>query len=263
MKNAEHNQKPIFLETTIQIGRIIGNQAERDRIRCNINGQRLYTSGHVLAEFNRTLLKDAITFRNILLTSPDFGESVKRFGKYSRTRKFPRLIFLLATFNFDNDKESLLARLEMHIEWKLHDLFWESIDRNCFVDGVKCAHRQWQAEQNETGDYDLDGLRCLKASPLTCDLMSFIQINRSALEEFINAPHTRPRNNVRKATQLFEAILNGIESPFGIQNCCTISDVLIVLEAPSEAAVYSTDADVHAICEILGKFKYSETSSIS
>jgi hypothetical protein len=263
VSNVAGDQKLIFLETTVQIERIIGEQAARDRIRSNINGQCLCTSGHVLAEFNRTLIKEAITFRNLLLTSPDVGEAVKRFGKYSQTRKFPRLVFLLATIGFDNDKQNTLDRLQTYIEWKLHDLFWESIDQKCYVDGVKCAHRQWQAEQKETGDYDLDGLRCLKASPPTCDIVSFIEMNSSALEQFVPAARTCPINNVSKAAVLFGTILNGTESPFGIRNCYTISDTLIVLEAPSEAEVYSTDSDVQIICEILDQCKYDEISPVA
>ncbi|MGB2798915.1 MAG: hypothetical protein WBC82_03620 [Dehalococcoidia bacterium] len=259
MSSVAHDQNSIFLETTVQIGRIIGNHEERSRINRNIYGQRLCTSGHVLAEFNHTLIKDATTFRNLLLTSPDVGEAVKRFGKYSQNRKFPRLVFLLATLGFDNDKQNILDRLQIYIEWKLHDLFWESVDQKCYVDGVKCTHRQWQAEQKETGDYDIDGLRCLKSSPPTCDIVRFIEMNRSALEKFVDDARSCPRNNVCEAAGLFETILNGTESPFGIRNCYTISDTLIVLEAPSEAEVYSTDGDIHAICDIVGKCKYSET----
>ena len=261
MSNIAHEQKLIFLETTVQIGRVIGDQQEREKIRHNIDGQRLGTSGHVLAEFNRTLLKDAVTFRNLLLTSPDVGEAVKRFGKYPKNRKFPRLIFLLATIGFDNDRQNTLDRLEVYIEWKLHDLFWESIDQSCYADGVGCAHRQWQAEQDETGAYDIDGLRCLKTGPHACGVAGFVQVNRSALEQFVSAGRVCPRTNVREAAELIDAILNGTESPFGMRNCYTISDTLIVLEAPPEAEVYSTDGDIHAICKILGKNKYSNAAT--
>lgn len=259
MSDLALEQKSIFLETTVQIGRVIGDQQERETIRRNTDSHHLCTSGHVLAEFNRTLIKDAVTFRNLLLTSPDVGEAVKRFGKYPKNRKFPRLVFLLATIGFDSDKQNTLDRLEIYIEWKLGYLFWESIDRECYADGVRCAHRQWQAEQEETGAYDIDGLRCLKASPPACGVADFVQVNGSALEQFVSVGRVCERTNVREAAELLDAILNGTESPFGIQNCYTISDTLIVLEAPSEAEIYSTDGDIHAICEILGKSQYSET----
>lgn len=258
MSNVAHEQKLIFLETTVQIGRIIGDQQERETIRRNIDGQRLCTSGHVLAEFNRTLIKDAVTFRNLLLTSPDVGEAVKRFGRYPKNRKFPRLVFLLATIGFDKDKQITLDRLETYIEWKLHDLFWESIDQECYADGVRCAHRQWRPEQEDSGVYDIDGLRCIKDSPPVCGVADFVEMNRSALEQFIPAAHACARTNVLEAAELLDAILKGTESPFGIRNCCAISDTLIVLEAPSEAEIYSTDGDIHVICEILDKSKYSE-----
>ena len=258
MNNVAHEQKLIFLETTVQIDRIIGRQEKREKIRRNIDGQRLCTSGHVLAEFNRTLIKDAVTFRNLLLTSPDVGEAVLRLDKYPKNRKFSRTVFLLARLGFVNDKQNTLDRLEFYVERKLHDLFWESMEQEYYSDGVKCAHRQWQAKQEASGAYDINGLRCIKASPPACGVGDFVEMNRNALEQFISAAHAYPRTNVLKAAELLDAILDGTESPFGRNNCYTISDTLIVLEAHSEAEVYSTDGDIHAICEILDKSKYSE-----
>lgn len=258
MCGVSSTQKALFLETTIQVERVIGTLERRQTIRHNIDGCSLCTSGHVLAEYNRTLIRDAITFRDILRTSPSVGEAVLRSTKYSRTRKFPRMISLLAHLGIDNNKQHTLERLEDFIEWRALDHFWESIDQECSVDEVRCAHREWQAEQQETGAYDIDGLRCLKASPPICGVADFIKINRTALEQFASAARSCSRSNVHEAAKLFDAILNGTESPFGMQNCYTISDTLIVLEAPSEAEVYSTDGDVHAICEILGKSQYTE-----
>lgn len=259
MYEVSSTQKSLFLETTIQIERVIGTLERRQTIRRNIDGCRLCTSGYVLAEYNRTLVRDAITFRDILLTSPSVGDAIQRSTKYSRTRKFPRMMSLLAHLGIDNNRQRTLERLEDFIEWRAHDHFWESIDQECSVDKVRCAHREWQAEQQETGTYDIDSLRCLKASPPTCGVVDFVEMNRSALEQFISAAHACPRTNVLKAAELLDAILDGTESPLGMQNCYTISDTLIVLEAPSETEVYSTDGDVHTICEILGKSQYTET----
>jgi len=171
------------------------------------------------------------------------------------------MMSLLAHLGIDDNKQLTLERLGDFIEWRAHDHFWESIDQECYADRVRCVHRQWQAEQDETGAYDIDGLRYLKASPPACGVADFVEMNRSALEQFIVAAHACPRTNVLEAAELLDAILDGTESPFGMQNCYTISDTLIVLEAPSEAEIYSTDGDIHAICEILDKSKYSEMTN--
>lgn len=258
MSEVIHDQKILFLETTIQIDRVIGGQDQRDIIRRNTHGQCLCTSGYVLAEYNRTLIKDAITFRNLLLTSPDVDEAIKRFGKYPQNRKFPRLMFLLATLGFDKEKQNILDRLQKFIDWQAYDLFWDSIDRARSIDEVGCAHSKWQVKQGETGQYDTDGLKCLKASPPACGVTNFVEKNRSVLEKFVSTGCSSSRANVVKAAKLFDNILNGRDVPFGIQNCYVISDTLIVLEAFSEAYVYSTDGDIHVICEIIGNRRYSE-----
>ena len=67
------------------------------------------------------------------------------------------------------------------------------------------------------------------------------------------------RKNVAAAAAALHAILTGTDVPFGERsNCYSISDTMIVLESPPDSEVYSTDGDVHAICEILRKTIYSE-----
>ena len=86
------DERPLFLETTTQVDRVIGTQNRRNTIRHNIQNRRLCTSGHVLGEFNKTLILDAITFRNLLLSSPNVEEAVKRLQRYDR--RFPRLFYI-------------------------------------------------------------------------------------------------------------------------------------------------------------------------
>lgn len=248
----------LFLETTIQISRVIAQDRQRATIRLNTLGRRLCTSGYVLAEYNRTLIKDAITFHKLLLTSPSVAEAVKRSAKYPQNRKFPRTMVLLATLGFDEDKQNTLDRIERFIDWQAHDLFWESIDAARSIDEVGCVHSQWQAELQETGQYDLEGLRCVKAKPPACGIMTFIEKNRRELDNFISAASTCSRPNVAKAAEAFDRILSGQDTPFGERSCYRVADVLIVLEAPSDAEIYSTDGDVHAICGIIGKLLYAE-----
>ena len=256
MSEPRQVQKLLFLETTIQIDRVIGDQPSRDTIRHNTDGECLCTSGHVLAEYNRTLIRDAITFRNLLRTSPDVEEAVKRFtNSYSRSRKLARTVKLLATLGWDKDKQKTLERLDDFIEWRAHDKFWEGIDRSYCTDEVGCALRLWQAKQTETGQYNVDGLKCLKASPPSCEVGDFIESNRTVLKQFASVACGHSRIGVAKSAQMFDAILEGQDVPFGERNCYLISDTMIVLEAPCEAEVYSTDGDIHAICEILGKLQ--------
>ena len=78
-------------------------------------------------------------------------------------------------------------------------------------------------------------------------------------DENESAAKSHGRDNVAKAASAFDGILSGQDVPFGERsNCYVISDTLIVLEAPADAEIYSTDGDVHAICDIVGQPQYSE-----
>lgn len=250
----------LFLETTVQIERIIGMQERRDTIRQNLRGRRPCTSGHVLGEFNKTLIRDAITFRELLISSPSVSEAVKRLGTYGR--KFQRTVVLFATIGFDDNRQNTIDRLEKFIDWQAHDHFWESIDESDTVDEVGCVLKLWKPFQNETGDYDLTGLKCLKGDPPPCRVQQFIEDNREILEGFVVASKENTRENVGNAGEAIEGILGGTDVPFGERsNCYAIADTMIVLECPIEAEIYSTDGDVREISNILNRKLFAEKTA--
>lgn len=250
--------KVLFLETTIQVDRVIGTLERRQTIRRNTDGRHLCTSGYVLAEYNRTLIRDAITFRDILRTSPSVDDAILRSRKYSRSRKFLRMISILAHLGIDKDKQTTLERLEDFIEWKALDHFWESIDKSCCVDEVKCALRLWEALLGETGEYEITGLKCQRAMPVRCNVQDFIEKNRDILKGFVSTASGHSNSGIAEAAEAFQAILEGRDVPFGERSCYRLGDTLIVLEASSESDIYSSDGDIRDICEILGRSLHKE-----
>ena len=64
------------------------------------------------------------------------------------------------------------------------------------------------------------------------------------------------------AANAFKRILAGEDVPFGERsNCYRIADTLIALESPDDAEIYSTDGDIWALCEILGKDIYAQAAN--
>ncbi|MBI2303168.1 MAG: hypothetical protein HYU86_00275 [Chloroflexi bacterium] len=253
----------LFLETTIQIDRVIGTQDRRATITSHIGGRRLCTSGHVLGEYNRTLIRDAITFRDLLRSSPSVEEAIKRLGRYAPYgRKYRRTVDLLASIGFDSDRQNTLDRLEIYIDWYLHKRFWESIDPSISTDNVRCFLRLWQPKLPDGETYDLVGLKCIKDNPPPCEVSAFIEQHRSELQYFAQEARSHPRPNVASAAEAFRRIIAGEEVPFGERsNCYAIADTLIVLEAPPDALVYSADGDVHVICDIFSRARYTEVGT--
>lgn len=257
MSSTTRDDKLLFLETTIQIDRVIGTQERRDTIRNNVQNRRLCTSGHVMGEFNKTLIQDAIIFRDLLLSSRDVEEAVKRLVKFNR--RYSHTVDLLMTLGFDKDKQATLERLENFIEWRGHDHFWEGIDESYYTDEVGCVLRSWSPVQDKNGEYDWTGLKCLKNYPPLCQVMTFIERHRDVLATFVDAGNGSSRANVAKAAEAFGEILADRDVPFGERsNCYPISDTLIALEANADAEIYSSDGDYRVICEILGRILYSE-----
>ena len=258
MVDEHSNTAPVFLDTTVQIDRILGTQDRRNTISFNLRGRRAATSGHVLGEFNKTLLKDAVAFLELLGSSPNVSEAIKRLHHYGR--QYPRTIDLLATLGLDDDKQKTMERLEKFIEWQAHDQFWEPIDRAVCTDEVGCVLKSWIPEPDESGSYDVSGLKCLKENPPSCAVQEFIEKNRPAIDDFVVAAKDSRRENVRRAGEALGKIIRGEDVPFGERsNCYSIADTMIVLESRSDAEVYSTDGDVASVCEIIGRRRYNES----
>ena len=213
-----------------------------------------------MGEFNRTLIKDAIIFRDLLLTSSSVEDAVKRLPSFT-SRRSKRTVALLATLGFDGDKQRTIERLESFIEWRGHDHFRDSIDS--YTDEVGCVLKSWTPDTGGSSGYDLDGLKCLKNNPPPCEVMAFIEGNREVLESLVDVVGQGDRENVVSAANAFERILGGDDVPFGEgSNCYRIADTLIALESPDDAEIYSTDGDIRAICEVIGKDIYAQAANL-
>jgi len=90
-------------------------------------------------------------------------------------------------------------------------------------------------------------------------LGTFIEKNKRVLEMFISAARSHTRVGLANAADVLDATLSGRDEPFGQRNCYRVSDTVIVMEAPADAEIYSTDGDIHEICRIMGRSRYSET----
>ena len=102
----------------------------------------------------------------------------------------------------------------------------------------------------------------MKHNPPKCEVLKFIFEHRDDLEMLASSVYEHERANVRKAAQALTSILEDDDVPFGERsNCPSISDALIVLEAPSESPIYTTDGDVKAICAVFGRKTYKDDPS--
>lgn len=255
----------LFLETTIQIDRVIGEQLRRETIRANLRGRTLVTSWHVLGEFNKTLVQDAVVLRNLVRLSPSVEEAYRRLDRFiPAERKHRRTVGLLGYLGVTSDRQDLLDRLETFIEIEAHAVFWEMVDRGRSPDAVGCVLKDWKPAPTDAGGYDLSGLKCTKANPPPCRVTAFIEANRRSLETLVDLAKQSKQPRVVRSGDALDKILRGLESPFGERsNCYVISDALIAHEAPPDAEIYSTDADISAISVILGRKVHQEVALAS
>ncbi len=274
--------RPLFLETTIHIDRFWETVPRRRQIRRNLVGRRLFSSSYVFMEFQRTLLKDLVYVHSIVESDCDadadsrvfLGELQRKLAKRggdhgarSVVRSFQVVACILDHFPLTVvNREELLEFLRYQIDFH-RDKFFEVDLTEEFGDVVG-------VELSNVTDCDLvkdhlpvgDRRRYFCRRPeADCHLPEFLERYAAVLHEvhqaFIAASAGPSRHgNPRLADALGRVKRQPVDWQHakGQKNCWPLGDTIIALEAPVEAAIYTTDHHYELICDIVGRVRYRE-----
>ena len=239
----------IFMETTIQADKFLGKDEKKKFILNTCKGKELISSTYVLGEFKSNFLKDAVGLYNLVYDSKDLGEALIRFEEYYSKRVNNRMSKLLGNLisEFEvYEKEEVLDRLEIFIEDTLIRRFKRGIDK-FLVDNTKCIRCLAKPEKRD-GVWKID-VRCRKSPKPKCNINDFlISDNINDMQKLMDLP-----SDFNKVTNIIDKVINNLDKPYG-NNCRTLGDTIIALEAPNDSAIFTTNKkDYEPICTIIGK----------
>ena len=153
---------PFFLDTTIQITRLFGLEAEKKKILKLLYNNTIYTSGYVFAEFIGTIVKDLFFIINCLSEKQtskgnvrlnDILRLVSRANGIHTTKRSRRLFLLVASILDEFDKDKMVDNEEIIIflrgiirECLVNDFFvinftdytYDMLKNNKFINKLKC-----------------------------------------------------------------------------------------------------------------------------
>ena len=270
-------ESQVFLETSIQIARLLQTRKRQETIRQNLLGKDIHTSLYVLMEFRRTILQDICFVHSIVETECETDanafillsnlerELASGKGNYSvRSAKRSRLVTaaIMDEFPFRRvSKSELLDFLGLLIE-QLESEFLE-VDFNDPITPEVPIHCL-----NETHcDLATDDFHCrvgrmsCSRTNAKCSLLHFLEAHRDEVFKVRQAFEKAP--NKKQDVKLMAAVDRVIASDsweiaLGQKNCWPLSDTIIGLVAPQNAPIYTLDHHFDVICEALGKERYKE-----
>ena len=242
----------LFLETTAQVARTLGSYREREKHLSVCGGCKLLSSTYVLGEFKKTFLHDAVIFHTILIDSESTSEALGRAQRYPG-RKTNRMYTLFARLAEDNnmEREAVLAKLEMLIEWQLENRFRHGLTD--VLDKTHCTRAAWTTAKTD-GVYGLQ-MSCAKAAPPECGIVAFWDEHREYLERIVAVLQdydVEDADERDKGVEECIGVLSGGQ-PEG-RTCEALADAIMAIECPEDAQLQTTNAKHFGVlCEAMGR----------
>ena len=257
-------RKKIFVETTIHIERLFSDAERQAKISKNLKDAVFSTSSYVYMEFRRTMLQ-AISYvlsvaRQMLKEGQKNIDLVSLLRRLSAgtaisfsLRNFQRVMliysYLLDHFStFIVPAAILIDYLEYNRDITIPERFFESIDE--YINHTNC---DLVSPGAPVGDYLHSRLSC-NARKAKCALVSFLQQHQAELHQLELALAAAAPEKVNPRTLAALKKINvDILKALGQRTCWHLGDVIIALEAPDDAFLYTTDGHFDLICSVLGK----------
>jgi hypothetical protein len=263
--------RKIFIETSIQIERILGRRARQEKIQAALAGAKVSTSSYVWMEFRRTALQAMVYLLTIIRQMQQEGETEILFSElmkrvatgtaisYSR-RILQRVLlaygYILETFPRSPVRAiTLIDYLEFNIERVIPARFFQGIDE--FITDIDC---DLVRPNVPVGDYFQGRFSC-NAVIAQCSLVDFLERHKG---ELLALEHALAQANLGQinpsALRALRRVNKDVTKAKGERTCWALGDVIIALEAPKDALIYTTDRHFEVICKAIGKQLFKERS---
>lgn len=253
----------IFLETTILIQRLLYEERRVADIEEKLAGKYICTSAFVLMEFRRSILQALNYLRSLLREMEQQGQleiGLDEFfvvlsqgrGIFYSTRAVQSVFLALSAISSSFSGGVLsTTRLVRELGWQIERLEVNAIRGiNEIINETRCDLAK---EAAPIGDYLHSRLSC-NAAKAGCQLVNFLEKHRGELKKIGEAMAAAPREKVdARAFAAVQKVNADITKAMGERTCWALGDVIIALEAPPDAEIFTADKHFEVILKAIGK----------
>lgn len=261
------NAKPVvFLDTSIQIQRFIGPKERQVAIERELKqaASEFVTSSYVFMEFQRSLWSDFVYVYNQLRQAQDWGTVAYQLRSGVRSHR-PRAlgnclqIFTWALIESNLDYDKALDFLELQITQNLPEDFWLHVTP--LPDPIGCDLVNLGIRPQPGGQFDIANT-CRKETA-ACLLPTFLTHQSHKLHSLADhlATHPRAIKDQARVERLLAAVIQGPQSALGQSACWPVGDIILALQVPANASVWTLDTDFQPLAEALEIRLYIPTFS--
>ena len=252
----------IFIETSVQTDRILLESIEQEQLEAHIESlsPHLYTSNYVWMEFQRTVVSDMAHVKHVMLTQSGWGGLMRNLhtGQRAFRARSASRCSTIAGHLYDYSHSEWAYALELCDAFLDEDLeihFWTNV--NPLSDPINCDLVAKGTTLQSDGRYNVADT-CNKEHA-TCHLPNFLRQNADklrAIHDYLNI-HPHAIKDQARVQRLLELILENPQAALGQNSCWPLGDIIIALQVPDGASVWTRDADFEPIAESLGLRLYT------
>lgn len=247
----------VFVETSIQIARVLAEPRQRERIEQQLQRTEyeFVTSQYVFMEYQRSLIADFAYVQRAFRQAKTMGEAMRLV--FRGTRGFrPRSLVRcgqIASLVYGEREivqlEDVTALLDLYLQWLLRRIFWQRV--SALPDPIRCDLLNPGITQQPDQTYQVAD-SCRKESA-ACALPNFLTEQRIRLNHI--ADYLKAHPNVIKdqprLAKLLDVVQTNTKEALGQTSCWPLGDVIISLQVPTDAAIWTLDRDFRALAAAL------------
>lgn len=252
------SSRSIFVETSIQIARVLAEPAQRAAIEQQLKQTNVafVTASYVYMEYQRSLIADFAHVHRSFRQARTLSEAM-RFV-FTGTRGFrPRSLLRcgqIASLAYGEQEVVQLADatalLELYLRVLLKRVFWRHVI--ALPDTIDCDLIRIGLLPQPDHSYQV-AATCRKETA-ACQLPAFLREQHTKLQTISDylAAHPKSIKEQSRVEQLLRAVQRDPRSVLGQSSCWPLGDLIILLHVPPACAVWSLDADFVALTTALG-----------
>jgi hypothetical protein len=250
------SKQVVFVETSIQVQRTLASRTQRVHLeRIFTNSSILpVTSAYVWMEYQRSVVADYAHVHRVMGKHTDWGalfEHILDGERAFQPRSAVRCTKIIGQVYIESKQNYELARhyLGVQIAYDLRQNFWANITQ--LADPIGCDLVKTGIVRQPDRTFTV-AASCRKEEA-ACHLPAFLAANQDRLRAVADYLATHPRviKDQPRLQRLVNAINADPRAALGQASCWPLGDLIIALQVPAGAALWTIDADFAPLATVL------------
>ncbi|MEM7534247.1 MAG: hypothetical protein AAF639_18850 [Chloroflexota bacterium] len=254
----------IFLETSMQIERTLTMGPESSKIESIIESSKhqFISSNYVWMEYQRSFVSDYAHIHRVMGQQKGWAEffwHLLEGPRAFRPRSAVRCTKIIGDVYGECEGDYGLAYeiIGYHLEYRLPYLFWRNVSRQ--PDTIRCDLVTSGIALQPDNSFSVPD-SCRKDTA-ACHLPEFLAQNQHRLQTLSGylATHKQAIKDQARVQKVLSAVLENPRAALGQNACWPLGDIIIALQVPDDAQIWTLDADFEVLSTAMGLTVYQPT----